>query len=246
LEAALHEARQSAVRQELERKQAQLQALQQEIAALQRRLEPTETIALQFTLLDVNRDVLREADADLAQQLAMWLAASDGVIVQPDPVTKPLAVKDLLQRLQQATETGAVNVRSAPTIITRNGQPARMTSGGSIPLPMPTDANAGAVGYEEFGTRVTVVPKLLDANRVQCTAQYEESNLDWRYAKLISGTNVPGKTVSFAATKFTAEFGETVLFPCPSPNSMVRLLFATVERGETTQPVPAPKAEPTP
>jgi len=245
LEAALHEARQFAVRQELERKQAQLQVLQQEIAALERQLLPGDAIALRFTLLDVNRDLLRETDADLAQQLAMRLAARDGLIVQPDPATKPLAVHELLRRLQQATKTGAVKVLSEPTIITREGQSARMTSGGSYPLPMPNGDNAGAVGYEQFGTSVTVVPQRVDANRVHCTAQFKQSALDWGLVKTISGTKVPGLTVGYAATSFTAEFGETVLFPCPSTNSLVTLLFATVERRDSigSHAIPVDKPE---
>lgn len=248
LEAALHEAQQVALRQELEQKQAQLRTLQQEVAALEKKLGTADAIQLNFTMLEVDRQKLIAADAVLNIQLQTRLATLAGRIFQPDPGINPATAAELLQQLGALTESGAVKVLSRPTIRTLNNQEARFHSGGAFPIVVPT-AHGGELQTEfrEFGTSVTVLPKLVGPGVIHCRAKYEQADRDFETAVYIGWTKVPGLTKRTVETQFTAAFGDTVMFPCPETPSKVTLVFVTVERAEeavaTAQP-PMNQVEP--
>ncbi|MDZ4688477.1 MAG: hypothetical protein SH850_25665 [Planctomycetaceae bacterium] len=229
LEAALHSARQAEFRKVLEAKQAQRQALEQEIAAIKRQLEQPDHIALRFTILQVDRDKLLAANAALAEQLTMRIMARGSAIPQPNPVTKPLDVAILLQRLCAATETGAVKKLSTPTVVMLDGREAKVRTGGQFPVivghpgqPLPRSL--------EFGTTLTVRPRRVTANAVHCFAIYEQADMILEDGVISTGGMVPGVTKRQIAAQFTAEFGETVMFPCPEAQPVVTLVFARVDR----------------
>jgi hypothetical protein len=243
LEAALHAAREAGLRKELVAKQAQLQALQQEIAALQRQLAPHTPIALQFHILKVDRDKLRQFHPTLHRELSARLTKPHGPVPQPDPVTPPLSERDLLKQLAAATDRGTVSILSAPRIVTLSDQDGHIHIGSEFPIPTGNVNDEPVNVYRKVGTMITARPKLVTADTVHCFAKYEQIDPD--YAKTVSfhGIKVPNLAIESYQTKFTAQFGETILFPNPFPQPTVSLVFVTVDRPEAlTAVIPLPSA----
>jgi pilus assembly protein CpaC len=96
-------------------------------------------------------------------------------------------------------------------LVTTNGQPANMLSGGEFPILVPQSLGTVTIQWKEFGVRLTAVPILLGNGRVRLNLQPEVSQKDFSNAVTTGGLTVPGLTTRRVNTSVEMRFGETFM-----------------------------------
>ncbi len=96
-------------------------------------------------------------------------------------------------------------------LVTTNGQPANLLSGGEFPILVPQSLGTVTIQWKEFGVRLTAVPILLGNGRVRLNLQPEVSQKDFSNAVSTGGLTVPGLTTRRVNTSVEMRFGETFM-----------------------------------
>src|SRR5262249_53913336 len=89
------------------------------------------------------------------------------------------------------------------------GRPASFLSGGEQAIPVPAGLGQVGVQFEEFGTRVNLLPIVLGNGKIHLEIEPEVSNLDAAAGTTIQGTIVPGRVVNRITTTVELEPGQT-------------------------------------
>ena len=79
--------------------------------------------------------------------------------------------------LQALENEGVAKVMSAPTLTTLSGRPASLLDGGEQAIPVPAGLGQVGVQFEEFGTRLNVLPIVLGNGRIHLEIEPEISTL---------------------------------------------------------------------
>jgi pilus assembly protein CpaC len=104
-----------------------------------------------------------------------------------------------------------LKILASPVLVTTNGQPANMLSGGEFPILVPQSLGTVTIQWKEFGVRLTAVPILLGGGRVRLNLQPEVSQKDFSNAVTTGGLTVPGLTTRRVNTSVEMRFGETFM-----------------------------------
>ncbi|HET6326687.1 MAG TPA: pilus assembly protein N-terminal domain-containing protein [Planctomycetaceae bacterium] len=104
-----------------------------------------------------------------------------------------------------------LKILASPVLVTTNGQPANMLSGGEFPILVPQSLGTVTIQWKEFGVRLTAVPILLGNGRVRLNLQPEVSQKDFSNAVTTGGLTVPGLTTRRVNTSVEMRFGETFM-----------------------------------
>lgn len=75
--------------------------------------------------------------------------------------------KTVNDQLEEMRKLGIVKVVAEPHLVTLDGRPATILSGGEVPVLSPAAKNTVAIDFIPFGTRVDVTPKRVGKERVQ-------------------------------------------------------------------------------
>lgn len=118
------------------------------------------------------------------------------------------AFQGLIDALRQE---GLLKIQAEPTLVTRNGQPAKLLNGGEFPILVPQSLGTVTIDWREFGVRLESVPIILGQNRVQQMLIAEVSERDFTSAVSIQGTTVPGLTKRRVETSVDMQFGQTLV-----------------------------------
>ena len=112
--------------------------------------------------------------------------------------------------VQALREEGMLKLQSVPTIVTTNGAPATILSGGEVPIVVPAGLGTVGIEFRSFGVQMDAVPIILGNGRVRLKLRPEVSERDVSSAVVVEGVSVPGFTVRRAETQVEMQFGQTL------------------------------------
>jgi pilus assembly protein CpaC len=115
----------------------------------------------------------------------------------------------LLYFLQALRDENVLKTLAEPRVVTMSGRPASFLSGGEQAIPVPAGLGQVGVQFEEFGTRLNLLPIVLGNGKIHLEVEPEVSNLDPASGTTISGTTVPGRVVNRVNTTVELESGQT-------------------------------------
>jgi pilus assembly protein CpaC len=111
--------------------------------------------------------------------------------------------------LQALRDENLVKLMAEPRVITLSGRPASFLSGGEQAIPVPAGLGQVGVQFEEFGTRLNVLPIVLGDGKIHLEIEPEVSQLDNASGTTIQGTVVPGRITNRVNTTVILESGQT-------------------------------------
>lgn len=115
-----------------------------------------------------------------------------------------------LQTLSRCQEAGFVKTLAEPTLVTVSGRPATFHSGGAFPLPVPQDDGQFAIEFQEFGTRVDLVPLDLGNGKLRLEIRSVISESDPSRSVTVGEFKVPGLRVRTFNTTVEVNYGQTL------------------------------------
>jgi pilus assembly protein CpaC len=111
--------------------------------------------------------------------------------------------------LQALRDESMVKLMAEPRVTTLSGRPASFLSGGEQAIPVPAGLGQVGVQFEEFGTRLNVLPIVLGDGKIHLEIEPEVSQLDNASGTSINGTVVPGRVTNRVNTTVILESGQT-------------------------------------
>lgn len=108
-------------------------------------------------------------------------------------------------------EEGLLKILADPELVTTNGRPATLLSGGEFPILVPQSLGTVTIEWREFGVRLEAVPIILGEGRVRLELQPEVSERDFSNAVQLNGTTVPGLTTRRVNTQVEMKFGQSLM-----------------------------------
>ena len=187
-----------------------------------------QQVALHVKVMEVSRTKLRQLGTD-------WqLLSSDGQIHQgvggliaksmdeagrelpPGIGGDSLRLKafwgtdSFIAYVQALREYHLVKLLAEPTITVMTGRPAVISSGGRFPILIPSGLGTTSVQFEEFGTRVDVVPFVLGNGNIRLEIRPRVSEVDETRGVEANGVKVPGLTERYTDTSVELRAGQTL------------------------------------
>lgn len=192
-----------------------------------------QQVLLQCTILEVQRSKLRRLGMNFS------LVRPDGFVTStPGPIT-PLTTltatgtgatlgmsgfsntsasfgftrpNSVFQGFIQAMrEEGVLKSTVMPMIVTHNGRPANLLSGGEMPVPTAGSLGVSGVEYREFGIQLNTVPYVLGNGRVRLEVETVIRDKDLANSINIGGTVATGFKTNSANTQVEMNFGEALV-----------------------------------
>ncbi len=207
----------------LDQLRAHREDLLREIRELERLTGQHEQIALECRILECTRD----------QLLTLGIAWPSTEQTEPQTLDErfferpQLMNADAVQTLfDQLRKQGLVKELAHPSIVTTNGQPATLMSGGEFPIILPVSGDSDTVDVEwrEFGTRLEAVCHTLGGNRVRVEVTSELTQRDFRESVTLGGLTIPGINARRLNLQTEMAFGQTQvagITSTPSPPSPI-------------------------
>lgn len=217
--------------EQINQKREQLARLQRELAELERLTGFEQQIMLKCIVADVDVAKLRELGFSFASM------TEHGVVEGPrggsGPFQSGLNDANIIQSIIDAlAANGAAKILAEPVLVTTNGRPATLHSGGEFPVPLPDGADEFKIEFREFGLRLEAVPVVLGDGRVRLDIAPEVATRDFENAVTVRDTLVPGLHVRRINTQVEMEFGQTVTLVMPAPGAVERVRQTSAERDD--------------
>jgi pilus assembly protein CpaC len=111
--------------------------------------------------------------------------------------------------LQALRNEQLAKILSRPSVVTPSGRPASFLSGGEQAVPVPAGLGQIGVQFEEFGTRLNVLPIVMGNGKIHLEVEPEVSSLNAAFGTTISGATVPGRDTQRVHTTVEMEDGQT-------------------------------------
>jgi Flp pilus assembly secretin CpaC len=210
--------------EQLNQKREQVARLLREIAELEGVTGSNQQIMLRCQVLDVDAETLRQLGLSFVA-LQKRFTSVDASNVFPRGAAQMEGFIEALAR------EGLVKVLAEPVLITTNGRPANLHSGGEFPVLVPDGPDEMRIEFREFGLRLEAVPTVLTDGRVRLDIAPELSRRDFENAVTLNGTLVPGLQTRRINTQVEMEFGETVTLLMPAPGEVETVRQASAEQG---------------
>ena len=223
----------------------------QELERLQREIAELEALTGQYAMIQIDCRVMEfsvpsdcDIDANLSSLLQTGFCVMRGRPCSPETATAAqLLGGEQLAAFLHAVENhscGTLKTLAEPCIVTTNGHPATLRSGGEFPIMIPVSAEAGEpsaeVQWKNFGLSMEAVPFVLGNGKVRLRLETELSERNLSNAVTLNGNVIPGLTTRRFNNEVEAQFGETVAIACnsvPSDEGVKSLvLLVTVRQVE--------------
>ena len=108
-------------------------------------------------------------------------------------------------------EEELLKILAEPTLVTTNGRPASMLSGGEFPVLVPQSLGVVSIEWRDFGVRMEAVPVILGDGRVRLEVMPEVSERDFANSVNVGGNVVPALTTRRVNTEVEMRFGQTLM-----------------------------------
>jgi pilus assembly protein CpaC len=113
--------------------------------------------------------------------------------------------------LQALRTEGVAKILAEPRLTALSGRTASFLDGGEQAVPVPAGLGQIGVQFEEFGTRLNVLPIVLGNGKIHLEVEPEVSILDAANGVSIQGTTVPGRATQRVHTTVEMEDGQTLM-----------------------------------
>jgi len=201
----------------LQRKLDEASSLRAEIADLRRLTGRPGQFVLRVTVLEIDRERLRERGVDCTDLLGT--APSDGpatvCALDPAGATSLLGFVEWLRK----NELGCV--LTEPTLITQNGRPTYFNVGGEFPILAPQPNGTVSIDYKQYGTRLDFVPTELGGGDLRLQIRLRVSHLDPSRSVRIGDLSVPGLNVREVETTAELAHGQILVIGGPARRQVV-------------------------
>jgi hypothetical protein len=195
----------------LNKKLRQRDQLNREIDELRNAVLSPSQIMIEVEVLTVEHEKLRELGFDFKVALPSGVTRATGEDVVNGRA--PLGNEGMIQFVTALKKNGLAQVRSNPRLVTLSGRPATVHAGGRIPIPC--DGKPGAIGFEEFGMRLEVVPEDLGSNRARLDICHEISEICDDHLLIINDQRVPSIRSTTFKMPIEVTYGETQVLSGP-------------------------------
>ncbi len=108
-------------------------------------------------------------------------------------------------------EEELLKILAEPVLVTTNGRPASMLSGGEFPVLVPQSLGVVSIEWRDFGVRMEAVPVILGDGRVRLEVMPEVSERDFANSVNVGGNVVPALTTRRVNTEVEMRFGQTLM-----------------------------------
>ena len=113
--------------------------------------------------------------------------------------------------LDALKEEEMLKILAEPILVTTNGRPAMMLSGGEFPILVPQSLGTVSIEWRDFGVRMETVPIILGDGRVRLEVMPEVSERDFANSVTLNGSTVPALTTRRVNTQVEMRFGQTLM-----------------------------------
>jgi Flp pilus assembly secretin CpaC len=199
----------------LTRRQAQLDALQAQVAALRRLTHTEQQVLVDVHMIEISRTKLREAGLELPDLKEANRAAKDPS--QPVEKSRGGAVLGIIESdhelfafLDELRAKGIAKTLAEPAILTVSGRPAFFSSGGEFPF-LQRQSGDATIDFKQYGTQVNLVPLALGNNMLRLEFKARVSEIDEQLSVNAGGLKVPGLHVRECDTGVEFASGQTVV-----------------------------------
>jgi Flp pilus assembly secretin CpaC len=122
-----------------------------------------------------------------------------------------LGLADRLPGVVEALrKEGLARVLAKPTLVTVSGKPAYFRVGGEIPLRSEGLNGVPVQRWEQFGTKATFLPQVLDNGRLRVELLFEYSEVDRAKTEIVAGKENPVIRRWSIDTGWEAKPGQTI------------------------------------
>jgi hypothetical protein len=182
---------------QLHAKREALLQLQAEIRELEQQTGEYERVLLHCRFV--------EADPSIVQHLGLKSNADDG---KRGPLTAVVNTSELEAVMATMRGRGDGKLLAHASLITANGRPGSVFSGGEFPILIPQE-DGTRIEWREFGHRVDVLPTMPGGGRIQLDVSPEYSERDFANAVELDGRVIPGLHVQRVQTRFELDFEQS-------------------------------------
>lgn len=115
-------------------------------------------------------------------------------------------VSRLWQKLDLMASTGQGRVLAEPTLVALPGEPASFLSGGQIPVPFQSGPEGARIEWKDYGIKLSLKIRGVDADSAILELQPELSTLDWNNGVQFAGATIPALRTRSAQTAVRLPF----------------------------------------
>jgi pilus assembly protein CpaC len=179
-----------------------------------------DQVMLKVTVAEISRDIAKQLGLTTSSLTANWgtftqfnpfalngVIAPAGAINQVIPgsgygppstaLTVHNPANTLSATLQAFERYGVSRILAEPTVSAVSGESAKLTVGGEIPIPGPSNCtNTGCTGggatFKDYGVTLRFTPIVLAEGRIDLHLATEVTEIDSQTAQVVYGTLVPG------------------------------------------------------
>ena len=108
-------------------------------------------------------------------------------------------------------EEELLKILAEPVLVTTNGRPATIHTGGEFPILVPQAFGTLSIEYRDFGVRMEAVPIILGDGRVRLELMPEVTEIDAANSVTLAGNNIPAVTTRQVNTQVEMRFGQTLM-----------------------------------
>jgi pilus assembly protein CpaC len=113
--------------------------------------------------------------------------------------------------LDALKEEEMLKILAEPILVTTNGRPAMMLSGGEFPILVPQSLGTVSIEWRPFGVKMETVPRILGGGRVRLEVMPEVTERDFANSTTFSGSTVPALVTRRVNTQVEMQFGQTLM-----------------------------------
>ena len=215
--------REEQVRNELQRKLAELDQIRRSVYELRKEIGAPQQIALKLQILEV--DLSHPKLAEIRERMprreggSAAAAAGSGILLaaaemRDEAGTDQPSPAELARIIEGLRAAGALKVVAEPQLITLDGRAAELLSGGEFPVPVPQPDGSVTMEWREFGLHVEALAHTLGNERVRLDITASVADRDYsrcvRVGELFPGISVslvPGLTMTRAHSQMEVRLG---------------------------------------
>lgn len=125
-----------------------------------------------------------------------------------DSLCNPRAFRAFVEKLEKQ---GLAEILAEPRLVTLSGRQVSFLDGGEQAIPVPKGSGSMGVQFEEFGTRINCLPRVLGNGKIHLEIEPEVSQLDSASGTTIGGAVVPGRITQRVRTTVELKDGQSLV-----------------------------------
>ncbi|QDU86996.1 Bacterial type II and III secretion system protein [Pirellulimonas nuda] len=188
----------------LQRKCAELDRLQREVAQLRSETGTPEQVLVRVQLVEVALTKLQQKGIDTDWFVQGRIDSAATATEEGDPAS------GVLRFIEGLKQNNLAKTLADPTLVVVSGRPASLHTGGELPIPASSNSNS-AVDFLKFGTELEVNAVTLGNDRVRLELRTSVSEIDPSREVMVNGTLTPGLSVCRCDTSTELSLGQSVI-----------------------------------